>query len=174
MVAVIIITIIMAISGYDDLRFSYIQSINILIETAIFCGVIALHFITASQQTNTLLVATAGAMLFCGIYFFLANGFGRTKFRSVLICEKESYSKGRPFSGQDTPTASSSMTSKSSKRLLLNRRTPKSQQLNLDYIPDYLGYPIEMMGQVRSGKRVRKPKGFLSNGPTRGLGSSEV
>lgn len=170
--------IIVAFSGYTVTASSYVQFLNTFIETMSFTGAIALQFFTAAQNSETFLVITTGTILFCGIYFFIANGLVRPKIRNTILCRKDPLgSRGKPFAGQITPSISSSTTA-------LTDRVPKGRQvqrqiplryrneMNLDYIGGYLGYPIEMLSEVAEGRRIRKKKGFLSNGQVRG--SSEV
>lgn len=168
----------MAFSGYTVTASSYVQFLNTFIETMSFTGVIALQFITAAQSSETFLVITTGTILFCGIYFFIANGLFRPKIRNTILCRKDPlYSHGKPFAGQITPSISSSttaLTEQVSKGRQAQRHIPVSyrNEMSLDYIDGHLGYPIKMLSEVAEGRRIRKKKGFLTNGQVRG--SSEV
>ena len=123
MLCAVLILAIMKGSGYTIPGSGYAQLFEILIETVLFCGVVGTYLASAVEESNTLLLVTAGAVLFCGVYFFGANALARTKVRNVLIGKKDagSYFKGNPFYNQTTPTgtAASSMSSKNTNMTFL-------------------------------------------------------
>lgn len=175
MAITVIIVPVMACSGYVIIASSYYQLLGIFLEGIFFSVTIALHFTTAAVASDSLLMLMTGALFLCSLYFFVSNGLARPIIRRNILCQKDDrdlYGKGKPYAGQKTPTTVSSMSqvSKQSRKMRQKRITQKDE-MNLEYVNGYLGYPIEFWSEVGEGRRIRR-KGFFSNGYVRG--SSEV
>ena len=168
---------LLACSSFVVNSSSYYQLLGMFIETLFFSGMIAMHFLAASQDSDALLAILCAVILLCSGYYFISNAIARTKMRKTLFCqeEKSNYSKGKPYLGQETPTTStSSMSERAKKRRQRQFPFPvrMTHELNLDYLGGYTGYPIELWNEVGDGRRVRKKTEFFSDHRTRG--SSEV
>ena len=134
---------------------------------------------TAHQQSEVLISLLCGMMLLTSGYYFVSNGFARNKTRKAILCQegRPYYSKGRPFTGQETPTTTPSSTmSEVAKKRRQMRQVPfavrLSHEMNMDYLGGYYGYPIELWSEVGEGRRVRKKTEFFTDHRKRG--SSEV
>lgn len=165
----------MACSSFVIVASSYYQLFGLFIESVVYTGTIALYFITGAYPSDELLGVLAAMIFVCSSLFFVTNGLLRPIVRRNIICQRDprsSYDKGRPFSGQETPTTVSSI-DQVSKRLreLRQQKIRQKDEMDLDYIGGYLGYPLEMWSEVGEGRRIRK-KGFVTNDFTRG--SSEA
>ena len=191
LICITLILFIMGCSGYTISGSGYSQLVEIFAETIFFCIVVGLYFASAHQQTDLLLLVTAGAILLCGIYFFGANTLARTKIRNALICKNDSYFKGANniydnTTTVTTPTPNSTLSSKRTNSTFLLKPPRRGQRarpingspsadLTMDYINDHIHheyrYPMNMWDRVGDGKRVRKQKRLLSD---YALGSSDV
>ncbi len=184
---IVIILVITRCSGFTVQGSGYAQLMEIFAETVFFSAVVGMYFASANQQTDILLLLTAGAVLLCGIYFFSANALARNKTRNALICKNDSFFKGTTvYDSSTTPTPNSSLSSKQTNTTFLLKpqraQRPNSKgtsvHFGMDYVHDHLHqqyrYPMNMWERAGDGRRVKKPKGSSSDYALGGQGSSDV
>lgn len=156
--------IMLACSDYTLESYIYLQIISLLVNFALYAIVIVTQFFTAASSQfgvnqSYLLLATGGLSLVCGIYFFIANGLAKSRVRSAMTCRIDPVMKNKlaAYSSQGD-SGFSSRTSPIDKL----RRAPirLTDEMNINYVDDYLGYPhtnpvpLAMIGQVQGGNKV--------------------
>lgn len=151
--------IVLVCSGYVVSTSSYLQLANILVELVLFSIAVGMQFVTGTDPTDTNLIVTGGLVVLCGSYFFVVNGLVRPKVRWTLFCLRDpDLGQNKQFKQKlaNSVANNSSMVSRSSQRPI-QRRVPTrwNPEMNLDYINDYFGYPLEMIGPLGEGKRIR-------------------
>ena len=168
-IATVFVTLVLlACSDYTLESYIYLQNVSLFVNFALYSLVIIVQFFTAASSQfganrSYLLLATGGLSLVCGIYFFIANGLAKSRIRSALTCRTDPVIKSKLaayMTRGNTPDDSgfSSRTSPSDKL----RRSPirLTDEMNINYVDDYLGYPhtnpvpLAMFGQVQGGNKV--------------------
>ena len=150
--------VFLACSDYIISSSTFLQLANILVQLVLFSIAVGMQFVTGTDASESNLIVTGGLVLICGLYFFFINGLARPKVRWTLFCCSDpTLGRNKQFKQKLAKSAANnSVVSRSSQRPIQRRAPTKwNQEMNLDYINDYFGYPLEMIGQLGEGKRIR-------------------
>ena len=178
-------------SDYDlelpvHLRIASNQINALLYSTTVVCVYLTADSVShgSKYQLNTdyLLVLTGILALSSAGYFLVANGWGNSRIRRVLLCREDPALKRKVGHYQELMT--NTLTSQASSRTSEHRNARRNgtritDEMNLNYVNSYLGYddvssshvPLDMFGHMDrhggGGRRVRdRRSGEPMGGPT--------
>ena len=162
-------------SDYDLELPTHLRLASSQLNAFFYSATIIIHYITANSvshgdkyqlTTDYLLVLVGILALLTASHFLLANGWGNSHIRSVLLCREDPELKRKVahYNQQLNPTSSlsSQASSRTSEHRNLRRHgTRLADEMNLNYVNSYLGYdevvpshvPLDMFGQVEAGGR---------------------
>ena len=161
--------ILLKCSDYTVDSSAFMQLLSLLGNLVLYFATILCQFFTPSvtgQETSDRLLIVTGLLAFlCSVYFFITNGLGKGRIRSALMCREDPILKAKLTHFKHN--SSSFPTSKQNSRSSLHnfRRSPTRlvDEMNINYVDSYLGYPhtnpvpLAMLNQVQhaQGRRVK-------------------
>lgn len=154
--------VLLACSDYTLEASIYLQLVSLLANFLLFSAVVLTQFFAAASDQfganrSYLLVATGGLAATCALYFFIANGLVKSRVRAAITCRTDPVLKNKLAAHTPVPTDSGFSSRNSPKDKLRRAPIRLTDDMNLDYVDHYLGYPhtspvpLAVLGQAQAG-----------------------
>ena len=159
--------VLLKCSDYTVDSSAFMQLFSLLGNLVFYFATILCQFFTPTAQDTSdhLLIVTGVLAFLCSLYFFITNGLGKERIRSAILCREDPILKAKltNFKRKSSSFPSSNQNSRSSLHRFRRSPTRLVDEMNINYVDSYLGYPhtnpvpLAMLNQVQHarGNRVK-------------------
>ena len=159
--------VLLKCSDYTVDSSAFRQLVSLLGNLVFYFATILCQFFTPTAQDTSdhLLIVTGMLAFLCSLYFFITNGLGKGRIRSAILCRDDPILKAKltNFKHNSSSFPSSNQNSRSSLHKFRRSPTRLVDEMNINYVDSYLGYPhtnpvpLAMLNQVQhaQGRRVK-------------------
>ena len=159
--------VLLKCSDYTVDSSTFMQLLSLLGNLVFYFATILCQFFTPTAQDTSdhLLIVTGVLAFLCSLYFFITNGLGKERIRSAILCREDPILKAKltNFKRKSSSFPSSNQNSRSSLHRFRRSPTRLVDEMNINYVDSYLGYPhtnpvpLAMLNQVQHarGNRVK-------------------